>query len=161
MWISWWARAIYLTKSPHYIGFLSSSLPQPDCHFLIQSYGLLLELKSTNLGHSNFPGKLEKSGKIPVSRESKNLGKLTPLATTYSGRFPPKNFKGQELDHFQDWFIPPATHDHICPGLGPAHLHRVPGNAWDHLIVRCSLGTVNHGHSAGPVLRPELPDVLP
>ena len=38
--------------------------------------------KAGIVGFTIFPGKPENSGKIPVSRESKNLGKLTPLHPT-------------------------------------------------------------------------------
>ena len=84
-WISWWVNAIYLTESLHYMGLSLSWLPGPDCHFLKSN---LMVSTRAEICHSRafkfpgkFPGKLEKSGKIPVSRESKNPGKSTPLMT--------------------------------------------------------------------------------
>ena len=86
-WISWWVNAIYLTESLHYMGLSLSWLPGPDCHFLKSN---LMVSTRAEICHSRafkfpgkFPGKLEKSGKIPVSRESKNPGKSTPLHTTF------------------------------------------------------------------------------
>ena len=82
-WISWWVNAIYLTESLHYMGSSLSWLPGPDCHFLKSN---LMVSTRAEICHSRafkfpgkFPGKLEKSGKIPVSRESKNPGKSSPL----------------------------------------------------------------------------------
>ena len=82
-WISLWVNAIYLTESLHYMGLSLSWLPGPDCHFFKSN---LMVSTRAEICHSRafkfpgkFPGKLEKSGKIPVSRESKNPGKSTPL----------------------------------------------------------------------------------